>query len=88
MHLRFIGGAHDGTGFSLAGVDSIECRSRAELVDALDAARHDPHVAVVVVGSEVAGLAGDLIAVMRDATRLPITIVLPARRARPDGAVA
>lgn len=88
MHLRYIGGAHDGTGFALAGVDSVECRSRAELVDALDAARRDPLVAVIVVGAEAATLAEDVIAGMRDAARLPITVVLPGRRPQREGAVA
>jgi vacuolar-type H+-ATPase subunit F/Vma7 len=88
MHARFIGDARDGTGFSLAGVPAAECQSRAELVDALESARLDPDVAIIVVAPATAALAPDVIERMRDATRLPITIVLPDGPATPEGAVA
>lgn len=77
MHVRLIGDAHDVTGFALAGVESEECHTRAEVVDALDAACHDPDVAIVVVSPDMAALADDVISEMRESTHLPITIVLP-----------
>jgi vacuolar-type H+-ATPase subunit F/Vma7 len=81
MHIRLIGDTHDVTGFALAGVESEECHTRAELVSALDAARHDPGVAIVVVSPGTAALAEDVIQDMRSAAHLPITIVLPERHA-------
>ena len=77
MHVRLLGDRHDVTGFALAGVDSEECRTRAQLLTALERARHDPGIAVVIVSPRVAALAGDVIQDMRDAPHLPITIVLP-----------
>jgi vacuolar-type H+-ATPase subunit F/Vma7 len=77
MHVRLLSGAHDVTGFALAGVDSEECRTRAELLDALDRARRDPEIGIVVVSPELAALAGDAIEALRDSPHLPITIVLP-----------
>jgi vacuolar-type H+-ATPase subunit F/Vma7 len=81
MHVRLIGDVHDATGFSLAGVESEECHTRAEAVSALDAARHDPGVAIIVVSPGIAALAADVIDQMLEAARLPITIVLPERPA-------
>ena len=87
MHIRLIGDLHDVTGFALAGVEGEECHSRAELVEALDVARHDPDVAIVVVSPGVAALAQDVIDDMRATPHLPITIVLPGRQ-EPAGAGA
>ncbi len=81
MHVRVIGDGHDVTGFGLAGVESEECHTRGELVDALDAARHDPQVAIIVVSPAAAALADDVIGRMRESAHLPITIVLPERPA-------
>ena len=86
MHVRFIGDTRDAIGFSLAGVDSVDCHSRGELVDALEAARHDRDVAIVVLSPAAAALAEDVIEPMRNATDLPIALVLPDRR--PEGAAA
>lgn len=79
MHVRLIGDAHDVTGFSLAGLDCAECHTRAELMRAIDAARLDADIAVIVVSPATAGLAPELIEEMREASRLPITVVLPPR---------
>jgi vacuolar-type H+-ATPase subunit F/Vma7 len=81
MHVRLIGDTQDVTGFSLAGIDSRECRSRAELVRALDDACHDPSVVIVMVSAAVAALADDEIQHLRDSAHLPIAIVLPERSA-------
>jgi vacuolar-type H+-ATPase subunit F/Vma7 len=78
MHVRLIGDAHDVTGFALAGVEGEECHSRADVVRALDAACHDPGVAIVVIAPDLAALADEEVKRMRDAAHLPITIVLPA----------
>lgn len=86
MHVRFIGDARDAIGFSLAGVDSVDCQSRGELVDALEAARLDRDVAIVVLSPAAAALVEDVIERMRNATDLPIPLVLPDRQ--PEGAVA
>lgn len=86
MQVRFIGDARDAIGFSLAGVDSVDCHSRGELVDALEAARLDRDVAIVVVSPAAAALAEDLIERMRNATDLPIALVLPDRQ--PEGTAA
>ena len=77
MHVRLLGGPHDVTGFALAGVDGEECGTRAQLLAALDRARHDPGVGILVLSPEVAALAGDEIRDLRDSPHLPITIVLP-----------
>jgi vacuolar-type H+-ATPase subunit F/Vma7 len=77
MHVRLLGDTHDVAGFALAGIDSEACGTRAELVRALDSARHDPAVAIVVVSPGVAALAADVIARMRESAHLPITVVLP-----------
>ena len=79
MHVRLFGDASDVTGFALAGVESQECGTRAELVRALDEARRDPSVAIVMVSPVVAALAGDVIQQMRESAQLPIAIVLPDR---------
>jgi vacuolar-type H+-ATPase subunit F/Vma7 len=77
MHVRLIGDAHHATGFALAGVESDECHTRAEVVGALEAARQDPDVAIVMVAPELAALADDVVGEMRESSHLPITIVLP-----------
>jgi vacuolar-type H+-ATPase subunit F/Vma7 len=81
MRVRLIGDTQDVTGFALAGIDSQACTTRAELVRALDAACHNPAVAIVMVSAAVAALAGDEIQHMRDSAHLPIAIVLPERSA-------
>ena len=77
MDIRLIGDRHDVIGFGLAGINGVECRTRSELVAALEAAEHDPSVALVIVSPRVAALGSDVIARLRDAVRLPIMIVLP-----------
>ena len=56
MRVRLIGDTQDVTGLALAGIDSRECATRAELVRALDDASHDPSVAIVMVSAAVAAL--------------------------------
>jgi vacuolar-type H+-ATPase subunit F/Vma7 len=77
MEIRLIGDRHDIIGFGLAGVDGIECRTRPELVAALDAAAHNPAVALLIVSSRAAALGADVIARQRQSVHLPITVVLP-----------
>ena len=77
MHVRLLGDADDVTGFALAGVAGEECHNREEALAALDRARHDPDVAILVLSPVVAALVEDVVEPMRDATSLPITIVLP-----------
>jgi vacuolar-type H+-ATPase subunit F/Vma7 len=77
MGIRIIGDRRDAIAFGLAGVDAVECRTRADLIAALDEAQRDPEVAVVVVSPVAAALGADVIARLRESSRLPITIVLP-----------
>ena len=77
MEIRLLGDRHDVIGFGLAGVDGIDCRTRPELVAALDAAARDPNVALVIVSSRAAALGPDVIARQRESVQLPITVVLP-----------
>lgn len=77
MEIRLIGDSHDVIGFGLAGVDGVECRTRPELVAALDAAVRDPSVALIIVSPRAAALGADVIAQQRESVRLPITVVLP-----------
>jgi vacuolar-type H+-ATPase subunit F/Vma7 len=77
MYVRVIGEARDVTGFALAGLDAAECHTRGEVIAALDSARRDPEVAIVVLSPAVAALAEDVVEEMRDIPGLPITIVLP-----------
>jgi vacuolar-type H+-ATPase subunit F/Vma7 len=81
MHVRLIGDTQDVIGFALAGIDSCECTTRADLVRALDDACRDPPVAILMVSAAVAALADDEIQHMRDSAQLPIAIVLPERSA-------
>ena len=85
MEIRVIGDSHDVIGFGLAGVDGIECHTRPEIAAALDAAWHDPSVALVIVSPGAAALGADMIAEQRASVRLPITVVLPAVPDAPDG---
>ena len=85
MEIRLIGDRHDVIGFGLAGVDGVECHSRPEIAAALDAAWHDPSVALVIVSPRAAALGADMIARQRESLRLPITVVLPAVPDEPDG---
>jgi vacuolar-type H+-ATPase subunit F/Vma7 len=78
VQVRLIGDARDVTGFALAGVESQECETGAGFVRALDEARRDPDVAIVVVSASLASFAEDLIEEMRESVHLPIVIVLPA----------
>lgn len=82
MHIRVIGDAQDVTGFALAGIQGEECRTRAELVHAIENLRHDPDVGVVLLSAAVAALGDDVVSEMRNRTDLPITIVLPPAPAR------
>lgn len=77
MEIRLIGNRHDVIGFGLAGLDGVECRTRPELVAALDAAERDPSVALVIVSPRAAALGTDIIARLRESVRLPIVVVLP-----------
>lgn len=77
MHVRLLGDLQDVTGFALAGVEGTECGTRAELIRALEDARRDPSVAVVMLSARVAALADDVVRDMHGAAQLPIAIVLP-----------
>jgi vacuolar-type H+-ATPase subunit F/Vma7 len=78
MQIRVIGDARDVTGFGLAGVAGTECRTREEIVAALDDIGHDPSVAIVLISPQAAALGLDVIARLRDSVRLPIAVVLPS----------
>jgi vacuolar-type H+-ATPase subunit F/Vma7 len=79
MRIRLLGDAHDATGFALAGVDGVTCRTRDTLLAALDAAMRDPDVGVIMVSPSAAALAPDQIGRDRDRAKLPIIVVLPER---------
>ena len=91
MDIRMIGNRQDAIAFGLAGLDAVECRTRPQLIAALDHARDDPSVALVIVSPSVAALGADIIARLRESSRLPITVVLPeiqdeAEQRRPHAA--
>jgi vacuolar-type H+-ATPase subunit F/Vma7 len=81
MHVRLLGDARDVTGFALAGVDGEECRTRGELLRALEGARRDPNLGIIIVSADVAALAEEVIADMRESARFPIAVVLPGEEA-------
>ena len=77
MGIRLLGNRQDAIAFGLAGLDSVECLTRADLVAALDEARHDPDVALIVVAPAAAALGADVVEALRETTHLPIIVVLP-----------
>jgi vacuolar-type H+-ATPase subunit F/Vma7 len=79
MQIRLIGDPHDVAGFGLAGIAGTECHTRPELLEALEAAEHDPDVALLVLSSEAAALDAGAIDRLRGSLHLPITIVLPPK---------
>jgi vacuolar-type H+-ATPase subunit F/Vma7 len=85
MGIRLLGNRQDAIAFGLAGLDAVECRTRADLIAALDDVRGDPHVALVVVAPAAAALGADLVEEMREATHVPITVVLPQHHLEADG---
>ena len=78
MAIRLLGNRHDVIAFGLAGLETVECRTRAELRDAIDLAAAETHVALLIVAPAVAALGPDLVAGLRDSSRPPIAVVLPA----------
>jgi vacuolar-type H+-ATPase subunit F/Vma7 len=77
MGIRLFGNRQDVIAFGLAGLDAVECRTRPDLVAALDEVRDDPTVALVIVSPAVASLGSDIIAGLGESTRPPITVILP-----------
>lgn len=77
MVIRMLGNRQDAIAFGLAGLDVVECRTGREAVAAIDAARRDPRVALVIVSSAVAALGGDAIVRRCDSSGRPITVLLP-----------
>lgn len=77
MAIRLLGNRHDVIAFGLAGLETVECRTRAELHDAIDLAASEPHVALLIVAPAVAALGPDLVAGLRDSNRPPIAVLLP-----------
>jgi vacuolar-type H+-ATPase subunit F/Vma7 len=77
MGIRLIGNRQDAIAFGLAGLDTVECRTRAELALALESAQGDPLLALVIISPAVAALGPDLVARVRDSSHPPITVVLP-----------
>jgi vacuolar-type H+-ATPase subunit F/Vma7 len=78
MAIRLLGNRHDVIAFGLAGLETVECRTRAELREAIDVAASEAHLALLIVAPAVAALGPDLVAGLRDSNRPPIAVVLPA----------
>jgi vacuolar-type H+-ATPase subunit F/Vma7 len=78
MRMCLLGNRHDVIAFGLAGLDTVECRTRTELVDALGEAERATDLALLIVAPAVVALAPDLVARLRDSARPPIVVVLPA----------
>ena len=78
MAMRLLGNRRDVIAFGLAGLDVVECRTRAELLEALTTAEAEPHVALLIVSPAVAALDPDLVNRVRESVRPPIAVVLPA----------
>lgn len=83
MQIRVIGSERDVTGFGLAGVHGIACRTRAEVAASLAQWAHDPAIAIVLVSHDAAALAADDIQRFRATVDVPIVVVLPPAEAEP-----
>lgn len=77
MSIRFIGNRKEAIGFGIAGLDAVECGTRADLAAALDEAQLDPVRALVIVSAAVAALGTDIVERVRESSSLPIIIVMP-----------
>ena len=78
MAIRLLGNRHDVIAFGLAGLETVECRTRAELQGAIDDAVSERHVALLIVAPAVAALGPDLVGALRESNHPPIAVVLPA----------
>jgi len=77
MQIRLIGDARDVTGFALAGLDGVECRTRDEVAAALGESARDPAAAIVLVSDEAAALAPEELERFRRRVDAPIVVLLP-----------
>lgn len=84
MSIRMLGNRYDAIAFGLAGLDAVECRTRAQLVTALDEVLDDPTIALVIISPAAAALGADVIERVRDSTHPPITVVPPGPAAPAD----
>jgi vacuolar-type H+-ATPase subunit F/Vma7 len=75
--MAVIGTVEDVAGFALAGIPGQVCDTGPVVREALDAARRDREVAVIVLSAEAERLAPDAVRAAREAGGLPLVVVLP-----------
>jgi len=83
MQIRLIGEPRDVTGFALAGIDGVECRTRGDVAAALDGSARDTAAAIVLVSDEAAALAPEELERFRRRVGAPIVVRLPPAHGNP-----
>jgi vacuolar-type H+-ATPase subunit F/Vma7 len=88
MRLVVLGDRATATGFALAGVESVACRTRDEVIGAItDVIGRDARVGIVLVSSSAYRLAPDVVEPLRERVGGPIVSVLPDEWVMEDGQV-
>lgn len=66
-------------GLRLAGIEGVVVREPTQVRDAIDAAIHDPEIAVLLVTEQLATLCADLISPLKLTSHTPLVVEIPDR---------
>lgn len=77
MKTFIIGHADAVQGFALVGVPGRSVATAQELLQALDVARHDPSIGIIMLTTDVVALAREPIEQIKARTTIPLLVEIP-----------